>query len=128
MSVTEVVDRSATRSLSHLPTFGVARCTPDAAMMYARQQQQQAAPGPPPSSSVAAAAVPSGAHHGGHAVSSSVSATVHAPTAVPAASYVGAGVMGIPATSNPPGIIRLNSLLWSSEPIILHNLIFGSES
>ena len=95
-------------------------------MMYARQQQQ-AAPGPPPSSSVAGAAVPSGAHHGGHAVSSSVSATVHAPTAVPAASYVGAGVMGIPATGNPPGITRFNCLLRSSEPTILHNLIFGSE-
>ena len=81
-------------------------------MMYARQQQQ-AAPGPPPSSSVAGAAVPSGAHHGGHAVSSAVSATVHAPTAVPAASYVGGGVMGIPATGNPPGIIRLNCLLWN---------------
>ena len=78
-------------------------------MMYARQQQQQQAPGPPPSS---VAAVSSGAHHGGHAahVSSSVSATVHAPSSLPAASY-GGGVMGIPATANTPGITQLNAIL-----------------
>ena len=48
------------------------------------------------------AAVSSGAHHGGH-VSSSISATVHAPSTVPAASY-GGGVMGISATGNTTGI------------------------
>ena len=75
-----------------------------AAMMYARQQQQ--APGPPSSS---VAAVSSGAHHGGH-VSSSVSATVHAPSVVPAASY-GGGVMGISATGHTPGITQLTAAL-----------------